>query len=262
MRRFIASSIVLLLAGCDADPVFSEVGVELEPRGGGFLPSPPDVGEGRDVDCNIYSQDCPVGEKCSPVSSEVGIAWNALECVPVAPDPGRVGDACQVSGTLGSGMDDCAAGLMCWDFGEDGAGTCAPMVRGSEARPVCEDPFRTPAISASGFVALCLPFCSPLLQDCPDGLSCYPVGDVMSCTPDVSQGRGAPGDECEFTNVCQTGTMCARAEIVPGCTGSYCCASFCDLAAPDCPEELVCQPWEHQDPQHPLTADIGVCGAG
>ena len=241
-----------------------EVSVELEPRDetnplphGEFIEAP-DLGGGGSIQCSYHTQNCPPGEKCMPWANDGGGAWNALKCAPLADDPGRVGDPCTFQGSGVSGIDDCDRGLMCWDVDfETNEGRCIPMIRGSDFNPICDDPLRLPTISGEGVLGLCMPLCSPLLQDCPTGQGCYPLEESFTC---LAVATGFPaGSPCEFLNVCEPGTACIDGDALPDCDGPGCCSYFCDTTAPDCPEGQQCTPWETAHPDHPFTANVGVC---
>jgi len=238
--------------------------------GGGFI-DPPDVGGGGFIDpldvgpgieCDIWLQDCPVGDKCMPWAAGGG-SWDATMCTPVDPAAVPTGDVCEVVGSGTSGIDNCELGAMCW--GVDAVtleGTCVEMCTGSPMAPVCGPPDTNCVISNGGVLILCLPGCDPLLQNCPDpGDACYPIGDEFSCAPDASGADGVDGDPCEFINVCDPGLMCAGAAALEGCFGSGCCTPFCDLSLPDPCLALSedCVPFYGPGLAPPGLEDVGVC---
>jgi hypothetical protein len=205
-----------------------------------------DVGSGWQ--CDMWSQDCPPGEKCMPWASDGGGAWNSTRCSPVAPDPKQRGEPCTVVESGVSGIDDCDFGSMCWDVDpETNVGECVEICQGSEANPFCGEPCEFCNIASEGVLILCLPPCDPLEQDCAEGQACYPIVDTFACAPDVSGRTGAAGDVCEFINVCDPGLLCANPELVPDCGGASCCTPFCNVDTPDdCDAQLpgtVCTPW-------------------
>jgi hypothetical protein len=219
--------------------------------------------DGWSPECDLFAQDCPRGEKCMPWANDGGNIWNALRCSPIASDPDAVGEACVVEGSAVSGVDSCEAGSMCWDV--DPAtheGVCVAFCVGSEADPSCVDPTTTCVMSGSGVLALCIPNCDPLLQDCAEGHACYFAFDAFLCVPDASRGLGAPGDPCEFINACDPGTFCAAAELVPDCAEAVgCCSPFCDVTSDDpwyCLPGQDCVPW-WQDAAPPGYAHVGAC---
>ena len=107
-------------------------------------------------DCDIWAQDCPPCEKCTPWASEGGSAWNAHGCVPVVPNPKQLGEPCTAQGPGVSGFDDCDKGLMCWSPNEANVGYCIGLCVGSEIDPECEYP-AVCAVGADGVLAICLP---------------------------------------------------------------------------------------------------------
>jgi hypothetical protein len=190
--------------------------------------------------CDVWSQDCPPGEKCMPYANDGGGAWNSAGCFPLDEDPKDPGEPCTVFGDGGSGLDDCGPRAMCWNVDpETKMGECVGMCAGSEANPVCGDPCTNCMINGEGVLVLCLPACDPLAQDCGQGSACYPIVTTFACAPDVSGMTGAAGDPCAFINVCDAGLLCAAAPAVPGCESSGCCTPFCDVDEPDdCNEQV------------------------
>ena len=215
--------------------------------------------------CDVFLQDCPEGEKCMPVILDGDGAWNASRCVPVT-GTDVPGDPCTAESTA-DGLDSCVEGAMCWAVDMDGNGTCVELCMGTPDAATCPNNGAC-TIANDGVLALCLPACSPLLQDCAEGNACYPVGDIFSCAPDASGDTGIANDPCEFINVCEAGLMCADAAFVgAGCPqgSTGCCTPFCDLTDPvPCPNpDQKCV--EFYDPMSipidpPDAADIGVCG--
>ena len=214
-------------------------------------------------ECDFWNQDCPAGEKCMPWANDGGNTWNSLRCSPIADDPDAVGEPCIVEGSGVSGIDSCEAGSMCWDVDPDTLeGHCVAFCIGDESNPMCDDPNQSCTLPADGALALCFPLCDPLLQDCPEGDACYGINDVFNCIPDASGDMGAPGDECEFINVCDPGSFCASAELVPGCAEVVgCCSSFCDLneMPPACLPGQECMPWYEAGRAPPGYELVGAC---
>jgi hypothetical protein len=232
----------------------------------GFIQDPD--GGGVSIECDIWAQDCPEGEKCMPWANDGGSSWNAMRCSPLDPAPAQPGDECTVEGSGVSGIDNCEVSSMCWDVDpETNMGTCAAFCMGSEANPVCEDPNTSCVIANEGVLILCLPNCDPLLQDCAEGQACYPIDDGFACAPDASGEMGLFGEPCEFINVCDPGLFCANADAVPDCAGSSgCCSSFCDLTDPmagmNCPGAAGgqdCVAWYEEGQAPPGFEDVGAC---
>lgn len=216
------------------DPGDSE-GATDDPGGTGgsvFIVEPDTPGTG--VECDLWNQDCPAGEKCMPWANDGGNSWNAAKCSPVGANPDQPGDECTVEGSPLSGIDSCDLSSMCWDVSADTAlGTCAAFCQGSADAPTCADPDSTCVIANNGTIILCLPVCDPLLQDCLEGQGCFPTNETFTCIPSSSGSAGIYGDPCEFANRCQPGLYCASAASVPGCTANGCCSEFCDLTDPN-----------------------------
>lgn len=191
-------------------------------------------GGGINNECDIWAQDCPEGEKCMPYANDGSGSWNATRCSELNPNPAQIGDACLADGGGVSGIDDCDISGLCWDVDpETNVGVCAGFCAGTPDAPICEDPDTGCSISNDGVLALCLPFCDPLLQDCGEGGGCYPEAAGFFCSPDASGAEGgAYGDGCEYLNVCDPGLWCADASAVPGCNAAGCCSEFCDASDP------------------------------
>jgi hypothetical protein len=245
------------VTGCGADTSSSSTGCS-------FLGCDVDSDTGTSVSCDPFAQDCPDGQKCAPVIPDGG-SWSETRCVPVTGD-GQPGDDC-IAESVVDGLDDCAKGAMCWEVDENGNGECVEQCSGSARTPFCSNKSWC-TIAADGALALCLPVCSPLLQDCDDGYTCYPYDPSFVCAPDESGDAGQANDPCEFINTCDPGLMCGDPAFVgAGCPegSTACCTPFCDLKNPAaCPNpDQQCVAFF--DPMNipPLPADadkIGVCG--
>ena len=212
--------------------------------------------------CDVWSQDCPDGEKCAPWANDGGSSWNATKCVPVDPNPKQPGDACVAPQGGVSGVDDCDEGAMCWDVdAETNEGVCVAFCEGSADDPMCA-PGSTCAIVNDGVLILCLPSCDPLLQDCPGDDLCLPLGDVFGCVLDASGEMGAYGDPCEYANACDPGLVCLNPEYVPDCMAGGCCSPLCEVTAPNmCPGDgQECIAWYEEGMAPPGYEDVGVCG--
>ena len=237
--------------------------------GGGAFIQEPDGG-GTDVECDIWGQDCPDGEKCMPWANDGGSSWNATKCSPVDPSPKQPGDECTVEGSGVSGVDDCDVASMCWDVDpETNMGYCVSFCEGTPDAPTCSDPGTMCSIYNDGVLPLCLAGCDPLLQDCPNEDLCVTTagGDGFVCVLDASGEEGQYGDPCEYVNVCDPGLFCANAEAVPGCQGSVgCCSEYCDLTAADpnsacsgLAQGQECTPWFEEGTAPPGLEHVGAC---
>ncbi|MEM6996050.1 MAG: ribulose phosphate epimerase [Myxococcota bacterium] len=232
--------------------------------GEGFIMNPD--GQGQNNECDVWTQDCPEGEKCMPYANDGSGAWNATRCSEVTDSPDQPGDDCTVEGDGVSGIDSCDIAAMCWDVdGETNIGVCVGFCEGAAENPICSDPGTGCSTSNDGVLILCLPFCDPLLQDCSEGNACYPEAVGFICSPDASgPDLGVYGDPCAFLNACDAGLWCSAAENVPGCSDAACCNAFCDVAEGDtaCPDMAggqMCLPFWAKGESPPGEEDYGVC---
>lgn len=204
----------------------------------GFIPVP-DYGN-KSYQCDEWAQDCPPGEKCTVWANDGGNAISATKCVPVVDDPVAYGESCAYEGATLSGHDNCDIGSFCWNLdSETGEGTCIAFCVGSWADPFCSAPDHS--CSASSSLAVCLPNCDPLLQDCAAGEGCYGIASGYVCAPDASGDGGNFGEPCEFINGCSAGLECLGAGAGLDCEGGSCCTAFCDATEDEpCPAEYSC----------------------
>lgn len=221
------------------------------------------IGDGAIYDpCDIWSQDCPDGEKCVPWSDD-GITWNTWRCSPIVEEPDAVGEPCIAEGSGFSGIDTCDFGALCWEVDpETVEGTCVAQCTGPEDLPTCPGTGTTCVVANDGVLALCLPSCDPLLQDCDPGHACYAGEGGFACLPEGLGGPGEPGDSCEGTVACAQGNTCVSPEHVPDCGGSFgCCTAFCALSdpMPACLPGQVCTPWFEAGMAPAGYEDVGFC---
>ncbi|PRP92438.1 hypothetical protein ENSA5_49460 [Enhygromyxa salina] len=216
----------------------------------------PDIGDGE-AECDPWAQDCPGGEKCVPYGSTGG-NWDANKCVPVLGE-GQPGDSCTYEGTS-LATDSCGPESHCWDVMEvDGQleGVCTSFCDGSADSPLC-DPGTSCLIANEGSITLCIDTCDPLLQGCSEGLGCFWANNDFQCI--FTAGEIPEAEACAYINDCAPGLTCAAAEVLPSCSGSSCCAAYCDLAAPDCPQEgTECTPFFEEGLAPPTYEDVGLC---
>ncbi len=215
-------------------------------------------------ECNMWIQDCPAGEKCTPYATDGSGQWNAWRCVPVAADPDPAGAPCTSDGAA-SGVDSCELGAMCFFVDpETGMGTCTPHCTGTEQSPVCADPARSCNISGDGSLQLCMFGCDPLLQNCGDGEVCYAIDSSFACAPDASEDDRGLFAPCQFSNSCAAGLICVNPEVVGGCGApplDGCCSPACDLDDDACPDAMTCVPWFEPGQVPPGYEDVGVCSS-
>lgn len=238
--------------------------------GEGMVVMDPDTPDVRD--CSTWDNDCPRGEKCTFWASNGGGPWDATRCVPIVDNPDGLGEACEVTGDAASGLDTCDAQMMCWNVDSaTNVGHCTGLCTGSPSEPTCADSCSSCSVSG-GPLAVCLNQCHPVLQDCPDGEACYPLGETFACAPNVSGDKGHAGEPCEHVNACDSGTVCGSPDMwppgacEPGAGG--CCIPTCDTQAadpcPNTPEGVVCVPWYAEGEAPPATechdwSVVGVC---
>jgi hypothetical protein len=213
-------------------------------------------------ECDLFAQDCALGDKCMPWANDGGPYWNATRCSPVARKPGQLGAPCMVEGSEVSGIDDCDVGLMCLYVDPDTLqGTCVSMCTGNADAPICDEGLAC-GIDNDGTIVLCLPSCNPLLDDCDPG-TCIPVDDDFVCFADGP--AALPGEACGLPVDCAPGSTCLPAGTTGDCGvgNMHCCASFCDLSAPDpnatCLPGQTCTPWYRPGTVMPPLDAIGAC---
>ncbi|MCY1062183.1 hypothetical protein [Nannocystis sp. SCPEA4] len=219
-------------------------------------------------DCDIWSEDCPEGQKCMPYSGDGDLSWESLKCVPIAPDPDRVEEPCTVVGSAVSGEDSCDKHQMCWDVDpETGSGTCIAMCTGTPNEPECARPYEACIVANDGVLILCIPQCDPLASDCTGLLDyCGPRPNdrnVFICTFNGEETSGLFGS-CDNSSGCDSGQLCADPVLAVECDplAIGCCLPFCDVDEPNtCPGMgQECAPW-YSDPADaaPFNVDVGLC---
>ena len=223
----------------------------------------PDGGAIGTIECDVFKQDCPDGQKCAAWADNSGGAWNATKCVAVIGD-GAPGEPCTAPEGGVAGIDDCAFGAMCWGVDLNNHGTCIALCTGTPQAPKCLPGFHCPLVS-DGVLNLCFPTCNPLIQDCPGDDLCLadPDGTTFTCVLDASGDLGKTNDPCEFANACDKGLMCletatAASACDPRSTG--CCQPFCKFPGSPCPNPDQ-QCLQYFDPMTvpPGYESIGVC---
>jgi hypothetical protein len=230
-----------------------------------FIPFPPDV----PTECDIFDpQSCPEGHKCTWYASDGGNAWNATKCAPVAGDPAQPGEPCVAEGSGTSGLDDCAAGSMCFSVDAELAGHCVAFCQGSPENLLCDDP-DTLCVGSGDGLSLCLEKCNPLDDPCAQpGDLCIPdpSGNGFVCVLDSSGEAGAVHDGCNFANACDPGLGCLPPDASDGCDpqDQGCCLPFCDTAVdpnPLCAPEHdeVCVPFYEEGTAPAGYEQVGVC---
>ena len=211
--------------------------------------------------CDIWSQDCPEGYKCTPWASDGGSSWDVHACAPLDPEPVGPGEVCTAKEIGYSGIDNCDAQSICWHVDSRTLeGVCIALCEGnSEEDATCEPGFSCTYYSLA-VLFLCFPACDPLLQDCPGDQLCIPTGQSFTCDHDASGEAGLNGDPCEHANACKPGLYCLSAEYTEGCQAAGCCTPFCDTSKPlMCPGATQeCIPWYGDAPEG--YEHVGICG--
>lgn len=214
------------------------------------------VDEGLSPECDILAQNCGEGKKCVPVANINGV-WNFSACVPVVGD-GIAGDACNTQGD--NGVDDCAAGYLCWNRDPQGNGVCVGLCMGDMMAPVCGEGFFCAIHSITLF--LCLPSCDPLTQDCVGGENCVEDTQHFVCVQDVSGADGEANDPCESYGDCNPGLLCRPGgEVSAACKSeAACCTPFCLLSEGECPNpDQSCISWYAEGEAPPGQENLGLC---
>lgn len=220
------------------------------------------------LECDNFIPDscCDPKLKCVAYAEGGGGSWNALKCAPIDRNPDQPGEPCTVVGSNVSGFDSCDQGAMCWDVdAKTLEGVCVALCTGTIADPVCP-PGSSCAIANDGVLALCLPSCDPLVQDCPGDDLCVateePAPGHFVCVLDVSGDEGQAFDPCQFENDCDQGLTCVASGNSGMCDAQVpgCCLPFCDLALPVCPGDTACVPWYPMGMAPPGLEKVGVCG--
>ena len=218
----------------------------------GFLPD----ADPTDDTCDLFAQDCPEGDKCVPGSNQ-GDTWDTTVCVTVDGDR-QVGEPCNYGGLV-LATDDCDASSYCWDVQDmngELVGTCRGLCQGSVDDPQCPDAHDC-LVANGGAIALCIPTCDPIAQDCSAGLACYWAYNTFTC---IFTTQPAPGEPCGYINDCYPGTTCIDASLTPNCNGAACCAQFCELDDPSCSVPgTTCVPFFDPELTPMGFENIGVC---
>ncbi len=207
--------------------------------------------------CTYAADDCPLGQKCMPISTDGDTYLDDQECRPVVAEPDRPGEACSILAEEGDGLDTCARHSVCRD------GVCVPMCLGTFDYGVCSSTEARCEGNAAGTMNLCEWKCDPISQNCPQGQGCYPVDGLFQCAPSPpSPGAPGSGESCSDINDCSSGLICANPDVRSECTGfPGCCAEPCDVEAPDCPGALDCVAWYDGYPtllpRH--LENVGIC---
>ena len=220
------------------------------------------------AECSIYEQDCAMSEKCVPWSDQPDLVPDDIRCCAIQGEPKQAGDPCTVNGYFGSCLDDCDVGTFCLDPFDTGQGTCQKFCEGNASNPVCE--LDESCLIYFAGVPMCFEKCDPLVQNCGEGMGCYPDeeaagGTGFICLPTIA-GEGTYGELCWLLSGCAPGYICVYSDFLPDCIGSVgCCTALCDVGEVDtCAEfnaEIECVSWYYagQEPPSAMLESVGVC---
>ena len=213
----------------------------------GLIPPPDDFPLG--IECDIFTQDCAVGDKCVPYASS-GNYFDNYKCVPVLGDQ-SVGEPCTYTNPADS-TDDCDATSFCW------FGTCESFCTGTPDDPECP-PGSSCLLSADFGIVVCIDSCDPTLQDCNDDFACHWNSSFTCAAPTQDIPAGEP---CEAQQDCIAGTFCAAASGLSSCADASCCTPYCEIGD-DLPcavmPETACVPFFEEDQAIPGYEHVGVC---
>ncbi len=217
--------------------------------------------------CDFWAQDCPEGEKCTPVAPGPGVgSFDDAACVPVLADPAGVGEPCNLLDEGPPGTDSCDAVSKCFDIDpETAVGACIGLCQGPQSDPQCPAASGPGAVCwQSGFAGLkvCVAPCDPLLDGaCPAGQVCVELYEAWSFGCFVPRSEGTGGEACACTNCCAAGHRCVAADDYgPDCPFDACCTEYCDVddTSFSCQgADQVCVPLF--DPNTPEVGHIGHC---
>jgi len=223
-------------------------------------------------DCDLFAQDCIEGEKCVPWSEDADFVPDDIRCCPVEQPIAQAGDLCSVE-YLGSCIDNCAPGTMCFDIDGDGEGVCQELCGGTAEAPECSNGSDDECFIYYSGVPFCFAKCDPLVQGCPPDKGCYPDaiaqgGTGFLCMPTI--GDQTLGEYCWLLAGCNPGMLCATPDVLPTCYGGAtdagCCTDLCDTTeVPDpCKEihpDIECVPWYFQGAEPPSAElqNVGAC---
>ncbi len=202
-----------------------------------------------------------------PYADDGGSSWNNDKCVPVVDDPKQTGEPCFAAEGGVGGVDDCDLGLMCWNVDVDKMGICFELCGGSPETPTCKAPKTSCAVYGEATLALCLPGCNPVVQNCDPSDVCIenPGGgdDGFICVPDASGDEGQLHDPCMFANSCDPGLQCVDSAWAVECDQleESCCEPFCDITLPNtCPGVgQVCNAYFEEGTAPMGCENVGYC---
>lgn len=246
----------------------------------GFI-TDPDTLCNAELTCDLWAQDCPKGEKCTPWGPGCD-HWSAIRCSVVQDEPDQPGEECTTQGVT-SGQDSCDVGSVCWHVDPaTNVGTCVSLCQGGRDAPVCAPDFT--CVELYDEASLCLRVCDPLASECGPDRACVPDAAAAPTTfvcMGTAIGLGAAtGQMCREAHDCQPGNMCLSDELRGdgcdpdvregpcdppcSCAPEGVCTAYCDLSAPDpvapCADPThVCMPLADPSGLPAAYDDVGLC---
>lgn len=225
--------------------------------------------------CDPWCQDCKDGQKCIPAIRTVDPP--DATCVPVPPVPKQQGELCSSEGTV---ADECAKGLAC--LGTDlqlKGSVCAQLCTGTPKDPKCANDAERCFLSSNDALAVCLPVCDPLAQDCPypgdrcwlhdpdcADAACLPMGlrGTTNCILDPAPDT-VYNSTCFKQHTCSAGQACLASDHMAACVDPVgCCSPLCDLndqqfVCPDSDKGMKCLRVFSAEATPAKLAHLGVC---
>ncbi len=209
--------------------------------------------------CDLFAQDCKVGEKCAPWAPDGAGLFAAAHCVPAG--DGQPGEPC-VAMNSDEGLDDCARGSKCWDLDAEQRGLCVGLCVGSAEAPVCAvdgGGFQVCTVDAEDALALCRRPCDPFQEPCVEGQLCLPTEDNQFLCFGVHGPLHQQDEACESLAQCDASWICVAASAAPpACGGVDCCEPYCKYPDGECPyPEQTCM--AIFGPDGGVHMDVGYC---
>ena len=221
----------------------------------------PPLDSPHDNTCDVFAQDCKIGEKCVPWDAAGDNTWNNSKCVAISGD-GAPGEPCTAPSGPVAGIDDCAAGSICWDVDENNHGICTIQCSGSAEAPICPANHRC-TIYAGTYLSLCFLLCHPLVDPCPDNSACIPGVDAFYCGIGAWDAQNQVNAPCSGAGSCDKGLACIDPLSAPLACDSRafgCCQPFCKFPDGDCPNpDQQCLSWYPPRDTPPGYSDLGIC---
>jgi hypothetical protein len=192
--------------------------------------------------CDVFTQDCGAGQRCTPYAGTAPGGSLLNVCVP-AGALARDASCTREGGRLGA--DQCGAGLFCSNFGQVSTDTrvCLPLCTQASQCGAGQGCVALPNAPRAG---VCAPTCTLGGSDCRAGTTCRnrqlwdgaPTSeeDVTSFGASCeAMGTGAEGASCTVNSECGANLECSRRS---GSEAFACRRSCSTLVA--CPSGFTC----------------------